>query len=204
MKQNPEMAKLVLILGGVRSGKSRFAQELAARLSGAGVLFVATAEGRDAEMRERIEFHRGSRPAEWETLERPLEVGAVLAREAGRHDVVVIDCLTLLVSNILLQAADSEPQRAQALVEAETRSLLAACRQRPGTVIIVSGEVGLGVVPDNPLARTFRDLLGWANQALAAEAAATYLMVSGFPVEVRSLGTTVNAAAAALRQEKSR
>jgi len=195
------MAKLVLILGGARSGKSRFAQELAARLNESGVLFVATAEAGDAEMQARIAIHRQSRPAEWETLECPLELGAALGRSPERHDVAVIDCLTLLVSNILLKVADSEPERAQGLVEAETASLLAACRKRRGAVIIVSGEVGQGVVPDNPLGRAFRDLLGWANQALAAESSATYLMVAGFPVEVRSLATTVETAAAALRRE---
>jgi adenosyl cobinamide kinase/adenosyl cobinamide phosphate guanylyltransferase len=197
------MAKLVLILGGARSGKSRFAQDLAARLNETGVLFVATAEAGDAEMRERIAMHRGSRPADWETLECPLNVGVTLARSADRHTVVVIDCLTLLVSNILLGVADSNPQRAQGLVEAETASLLAACRKRQGTVIIVSGEVGQGVVPDNTLARAFRDLLGWANQALARESAATYLLVAGFPVEVRSLATSVEAAATALRREET-
>jgi adenosylcobinamide kinase / adenosylcobinamide-phosphate guanylyltransferase len=196
------MAKLVLILGGARSGKSRFAQELAARLNESGVLFVATAEAGDAEMRERIAMHRGSRPANWETLECPLDVGAALAQSADGRDVAVLDCLTLLVSNILLAVADSEPQRAQALVESETASLLAACRKRQGTVIIVSGEVGQGVVPDNSLARAFRDLLGWANQALARESAATYLLVAGCPVEVRSQATSVAAAAAALRREE--
>jgi len=197
------MARLVLILGGARSGKSRFAQDLAARLNETGVLFVATAEAGDAEMRERIQIHRRSRPADWETLECPINVGATLAQSADRHTVVVVDCLTLLVSNILLAVADSNPQRAQGLVEAETASLLAACRKRQGTVIIVSGEVGQGVVPGNSLGRTFRDLLGWANQALAAESTATYLMVAGFPVEVRSLAASVEAAATALRREET-
>jgi adenosylcobinamide kinase/adenosylcobinamide-phosphate guanylyltransferase len=197
------MAKLILILGGVRSGKSRFAQELAGRLGDRDVLFIATAEAGDAEMQERIAIHRQSRPADWTTLECPLAVGAALAESAERRSVVIIDCLTLLVSNVLLTVADAKPDQAQRLVEAETQSLLAACRSRTGTVIIVSGEVGLGVVPDNPLGRAFRDLLGWMNQALAAESAATYLMVAGCPVEIRSLATTVEAAAAKLREGQS-
>jgi adenosylcobinamide kinase/adenosylcobinamide-phosphate guanylyltransferase len=194
------MAKTILILGGARSGKSRFAQQLARRIGGDDVLFVATALAGDTEMARRIERHRADRPDRWHTLEQTAAVGAGLAREAERYRAVVIDCLTLLVSNVLLSCPDPlHADAAEQRVRAEVESLLTACRQRPGTVIIVSGEVGEGLVPDNPLGRIFRDLAGMANQAVAASADATYLMVAGLPVEVNSLASSVAGAAAALR-----
>jgi adenosylcobinamide kinase/adenosylcobinamide-phosphate guanylyltransferase len=194
------MAKTILILGGARSGKSRFAQQLARRIGGDDVLFVATAEAGDAEMSRRIERHRGDRPDHWQTLEQAVEIGAALAGAPEKHSVVIIDCLTLLVSNVLLTCPDPlHADAAEDRVRAEVATLLAACRERRGTVIIVSGEVGQGLVPDNPLGRTFRDLAGMANQAVAASADATYLMVAGLPVELNALASTVDAAAAALR-----
>ena len=192
------MHRLVLILGGVRSGKSRFAQELAQRLGGQEVLFVATAQAGDDEMRRRIDEHRRSRPAAWTTLEQPLETGlAILALESPPL-VILVDCLTLLVSNAMLQC-EGDAEAAQRQVTAETQSLIAAARQQRATMIIVSGEVGQGVVPESSLGRLFRDLLGWANQMLAHEAEATYLMVAGLAIEVRSLAVSIEQAAGGLR-----
>lgn len=191
------MAQTILILGGARSGKSRFAQQLAQRIGGDEVLFVATAAAGDAEMSRRIERHRRDRPAPWQTLEQVMNIGAALAGVAERHKVVIIDCLTLLVSNVLLGCPDPlHADIAEERVRAEVSTLLTVSRIRPGTVIIVSGEVGQGLVPDNPLGRTFRDLAGMANQAVAAASDATYLMVAGLPVEIKALATTVGAAAA--------
>jgi len=192
------MAHIALILGGVRSGKSRFAQDLAQKMSGDDVLFVATAAAGDAEMSRRIQIHRTSRPAAWSTLEVAQNVGASLQlRQSGpHHRTVLIDCLTLLVSNVLLSCGDqADPILAEQRVDAEIRELLAACEQWQGTVIIVSGEVGLGVVPESALGRQYRDLLGWANQAVAARSNATYLMVAGLPIELKSLANCVEQAA---------
>lgn len=187
------MAAIVLVLGGVRSGKSRFAQQLAERLGGTEVLFVATAEAGDEEMRQRIATHRRDRPAAWGVLEAARHVGQAIREAEAPQPVVLLDCLTLLVSNVLLAAGD-EPTlaAAQESLDAEIASLLEACRQRAGTVIIVSGEVGSGIVPENRLARLFRDLLGWANQRIAAEAKATYLLVADLPIELKSLAVSID------------
>ncbi|WP_164102477.1 bifunctional adenosylcobinamide kinase/adenosylcobinamide-phosphate guanylyltransferase [Candidatus Laterigemmans baculatus] len=189
------MSRLVLVLGGVRSGKSRFGQSLAERLGGEDVLFVATAEAGDAEMGRRIEHHRGSRPAAWKTLEQPRGTGRALMTLEPSPPVILVDCLTLLVSNTLL-ASDGNIEEAERSVTEEVEALVAAARQHDATMIVVSGEVGQGVVPDSSLGRAFRDLLGWANQQFAAEAEETYWMVAGMAVEVKSLATSIEAAAA--------
>ena len=191
------MANIVLVLGGVRSGKSRFAQQLAQRLAGDDVLFVATAKAGDDEMARRIEVHRQTRPQAWNTLEVARGLGEVLRRQAPPQRVMLIDCITLLVSNVLL--ADGDPpaaELAQRRVAEEVEQLASACRMREGTVIVVSGEVGLGIVPESALGRLYRDLLGWANQALAAEADAAYLMVAGQAIELKRLASSVEQAAA--------
>ncbi len=179
---------LILILGGVRGGKSAFAQELAVE-SGGSVTFVATAEARDEEMRLRIEDHRQSRPATWRTIEAPLNPAAALA-EAPPADVVVLDCLTLLVSNLLLQ--DENPEAAQQAVDNEVEALLRVFEAGSGSLIIVSNEVGMGVVPPYELGRLYRDLLGWANQRLAQSASEVYWMLAGLPIEVKASGLARN------------
>ncbi len=190
------MAKIALILGGVRSGKSRFAQDLAQRLGGDAVLFVATAEAGDGEMARRIRIHQNTRPATWQTLESPRHVGEALRRTSPLGSTVVIDCLTLLVSNVLLSCAEPiDADQAEQAVNAEIAALLAACHDRSGQVVIVSSEVGLGVVPESRLGRLYRDLLGWANQAVAARADSTYLLVAGVPVELKAIAQTVDGAA---------
>jgi adenosylcobinamide kinase/adenosylcobinamide-phosphate guanylyltransferase len=174
--------EIILVLGGARSGKSRFAQEMADGLSGR-VLFVATAEAGDEEMRVRIENHKRSRPADWRTLEAPTKVGAALAAQLGDAEVVIIDCLTLLVSNLMIGAGDEGQQAAR--VAAEVEGLLDCLEQHEVTTIIVSNEVGLGLVPDNSLGRSYRDLLGRANQTLAQRADTVYFMVAGIPLVVK-------------------
>lgn len=190
-------AKIVLVLGGVRSGKSRFGQDLARELGGNAVLFVATAESRDDEMAMRIEKHRQDRPAHWLTLEQPLGVGEAITSITSDCRVILLDCLTLLVSNILLRHHD-DFAAAEAGVRAEIASLVDALQRRDATLVVVSGEVGMGVVPESSLGRSFRDLLGWANQSLASHASATYLMVAGLPINVTRISSTVQEAAAEL------
>ena len=182
------MGRLLLILGGARSGKSAYAQQLAQELGGSRVLFVATAQAWDEEMTQRIAQHRQERPTAWRTLEAPQNVGPAIAMALDDAAVVLVDCLTLLVSNTILRLSESpDPVAAAAAVQAEIAALLQTCQRSAATYIVVSNEVGLGLVPDNPLGRLYRDLLGRANQTLAAQAEAVYFMVAGLPVEVKAL-----------------
>lgn len=183
------MAKCTLISGGARAGKSQMAQELALS-SGQPVLFVATAEAGDPDMRDRIEKHRRSRPDSWHTLEATGEIGRRITEDAEEAKTVIIDCVTLLVSNIFGRHCDAngEPED-EARAEEETLveiDALIDCMKRPGTdFIIVTNEVGLGIVPANRAARLYRDLLGKANQKLARSADEVYLVVSGLPLRIK-------------------
>ena len=181
------MSKLTFIIGGARSGKSTYAERLAAQSSGR-VLYIATAQPLDDEMAKRIATHRGKRPAAWETLELPTEVGKHLLVGHPQTDVILVDCLTLLVSNLVLQAAPDadhpDEQAARALVETEINDLLNAIKSIPAEWIIVSNEVGQGLVPPYPIGRVYRDLLGWANQRLAQKADDVVWIVAGIPVPI--------------------
>ena len=169
-EEPPEGPRLVLYLGGARAGKSAAALARARALGGEAVSFVATAEAGDEEMAARAAAHRAERPAAWETIEEPRDAAAALAR--ARHDVVVLDCLTLLVSNLLLDGGE-------AAVREGVQALLAAWRESGKTLIVVSNEVGMGIVPTAALARRYRDLLGWANRTVAAAADEVRLVVAG-------------------------
>lgn len=172
---------LTLVTGGARSGKSAYAQRLAAA-DGRPVLFVATAEAGDEDMRQRIERHRAGRPAEWQTIEEPLSVAAALRAQLGDGPpsaVVLLDCVTLLVSNLLLAKRPVQP---------EIGALLKWQQLSGGRLIAVTNEVGLGIVPDNELARRYRDELGNANQSLAAQASEVVLLVAGLPLAIKQAG----------------
>jgi adenosylcobinamide kinase/adenosylcobinamide-phosphate guanylyltransferase len=180
---------LILVTGGARAGKSTFAERLARQLGGDDVCFLATAEPLDEEMAERIAAHRAARPAAWLTVEAPRGVAEALSRQPPRR-ATVIDCLTLLVSNILLESS-CEPTASAcgALwpeVAREIDGVIGLASARPGAVIVVSNEVGLGVVPPTPLGRAYRDLLGRANQRLAAAATSVYLVVAGLALEIKA------------------
>lgn len=178
------MTQLILILGGARSGKSSYAERLAVEM-GQRVLYIATAEAGDEEMQARIKAHRLARPSTWRTLESPRQVGQALLKLDDRPDVVLLDCLTLLVSNILL-SMESAPQAViEAEVQAELEVFIAAQRHLNVPFIIVSNEVGLGLVPPYPLGRLYRDILGRANQHLAAAANRVLFMVAGLPMVVK-------------------
>ena len=177
---------LVLVLGGARSGKSAVAENLV-RQSGLPVTYVATAEGRDPEMQVRIARHQRQRPAGWDTVEAPYNPAAAL--NPGSPRAYLIDCLTLFISNSLL-ALEQDGLVAAALEEAclaKVEALIEAARHTPSLVVIVSNEVGQGVVPAYPLGRLFRDVAGWANQRVAAAAHQVYYCVAGIAVELKHL-----------------
>ncbi|NPA26633.1 MAG: bifunctional adenosylcobinamide kinase/adenosylcobinamide-phosphate guanylyltransferase [Chloroflexi bacterium] len=162
---------LILLLGGARSGKSRAAVQWAQAVGGDAVTFIATARAGDEEMAARIARHRAERPRAWQELEAPRGVGRAL--RGAQHEVILLDCLTLLVANALLEEG---PEAARAEVEALLQAFHA---RKPRLLLVVSNEVGLGIVPDNRLAREYRDLLGWANQRVRAAAQAAYFFVAG-------------------------
>ena len=173
--------ELIFILGGARAGKSDYAQGLAENTG--RVLFVATAEALDEEMAQRIAVHRSQRPADWETLEEPVDVAASLAPVVQDYDAVLLDCLTLWVSNRMLQTEDTP----HILEEAE--KLLQVYDQGRATWIVVSNEVGLGVVPPTSSGRAFRDALGRVNQLVASRADRVYMMVAGLALEIKGTDT---------------
>ena len=174
--------RLTLILGGVRAGKSTYAQELAG--GGGRVLFVATAEAGDREMAARIQAHRESRPAEWDTLEEPLDLTETLARLSDRYDTVLLDCLTLWVSNLLLRG--DGPGAWSVDIPTEARRLLEAYEAGTSSWIVVSNEVGLGVVPPTELGRAYADELGRVNRMVAAAADVVYFMAAGLPLTLKT------------------
>ena len=175
--------ELILLLGGARAGKSAAAERLAQ--AGRRVLFIATAEALDEEMVRRIAAHRARRPSAWDTLEEPLDPGAAASPILDRYDTVVLDCLTLWVNNLLLRHPDGSGAEA-AILEA-TGALLELTERSTATWIVISNEVGLGVVPPSPLGRTYRDALGRVNQLVAARANRVYLMVAGLTLELKEL-----------------
>ncbi len=186
--------RLTLILGGARSGKSAYALQLADQLSQIGapknyrVLFVATALAFDDEMTIRIQRHKNERPANWFTLETPTQVGRAIRACPVQARVLVLDCLTLLANNVLLEQPepDTIPEEiAQGLLDSEVDDLLEAYQASSAEWIIISNEVGLGIVPPTPLGRIYRDVLGRANQRLAQIADRVVLMVAGIPIPVK-------------------
>jgi adenosylcobinamide kinase/adenosylcobinamide-phosphate guanylyltransferase len=197
--------RLILVLGGARSGKSTFAERLAAQHAAAGrVTFLATSETNDQEMADRVAAHRAVRPGSWVTMECPTEVAAAVRAAAG--PVFLLDCVTFWVSNLMFAAGDlggtvpeglgnfdkafvprAVEDAVAARVGAAVDDLLAALHETGSTLIAVSNEVGLGVVPEYPIARLYRDELGRANRRLAAAADEVYLLVAGIPVELKAI-----------------
>lgn len=177
---------ITLILGGARSGKSSHAQSLA-EATGRSVTYLATAEALDEEMSRRIQKHRGERPSYWETLEVPHHIGAHLSHI--QTDVVILDCITLLITNLLMQhvkedLVDEDPFLYA--VRQEIDELIVQLKERKQDWIIVSNEVGLGLVPAYQMGRVYRDAIGWANQQLARQADTVLFMVAGIPMVVKA------------------
>jgi len=181
--------KNTLIIGGARSGKSRIAQEIAL-LTGQPVLFVATAMAGDEEMRRRIEEHKRTRPEDWVTLEATTQVGRQITGKIDDIRTVLLDCVTLLVSNVLLNCIDRaggeiDTVKIEKEVMAEIEELVQCIDSVEADFIIVTNEVGLDLVPVNKIGRLYRDLLGRANQVLAARVEEVYLMVAGVPMLIK-------------------
>lgn len=172
------MNKITFILGGARSGKSSYALELAKKHK--NVAFIATAQALDGQMKKRIKLHQSSRPRHWQTFEEPLDVASILKKLHNKFDCIIIDCLTLLVSNLLL---DSEGIKS---IESKIGRMLTNLRNKNAHVLIVSNEVGLGVVPANKLARDFRDIAGRVNQIVAAKADEVFFIASGIPLQLKN------------------
>lgn len=193
-------AQIVLVLGGARSGKSAFAERLVLR-SGKSVAYIATATAGDEDMRERIKRHQAARPAHWYTIEEPLDLVHALRQASLHGDVIVLDCITLWLSNWLCMQGDeqgwgedlslhaSEMNRYVESVVAEIDAVLrvAAGLDQHKTLVVVSNEVGLGVVPTYASGRLYRDALGRINQCLASVATHVYLMVAGLGVDIKRL-----------------
>ncbi len=175
--------RLIVVTGGARSGKSAYAQRRSLELGGDDVTVIVTARPCDAEMARRIARHRAARPACWCTVEVPTNASAAL--RAASTDVILLDCVTVLVANVLLEAEARGEEAALAAMATETGMLLEAAAAREGTLIAVTNEVGLGIVPDARLGRWFRDGLGIANQRLAGAAQEVVLLVCGLPLPLK-------------------
>ncbi|MQT11686.1 bifunctional adenosylcobinamide kinase/adenosylcobinamide-phosphate guanylyltransferase [Segnochrobactrum spirostomi] len=180
---NAVRPRLVLVTGGARSGKSAFAERVV-RASGLERLYVATGEARDGEMAERIARHRAERGEDWRTLEVPIALAGLIAAEAGPGRIVLVDCLTLWLTNVML---------ADRPVEAEIEGLVAALAGAAGPVVLVSNEVGLGIVPDTPLGRRFRDAQGRLNRRVAEIATDAFFVAAGCPLRLKPAADPVAA-----------
>ncbi len=200
-------SRLILVTGGARSGKSGFAERLAADRGSGFVTYLATSETLDQEMTARVAAHRAARPAPWITVECPLDVPAAVREHASRTDVFLLDCVTFWTTNLLFSDGafggsrppdegfnyddsllPAEEERAAAeRVSSAVDDLIAAVAGTASTLIAVTNEVGLGVVPEYPLARLYRDQLGWANQRLARASDEVYLLVAGLALDLRQL-----------------
>jgi adenosylcobinamide kinase/adenosylcobinamide-phosphate guanylyltransferase len=170
--------KIIFITGGARSGKSHFAQELAQKFSGLKA-YLATAQALDEEMAARIRRHQKNRPEDWQTLEEPLKVPECLEGHGDYFSLILLDCLTLWISNLMMAGWD------ELKILEETDRLLKICQRVKCSLIIVGNEVGMGIVPDNPQARAFRDLSGLIQQKVARGADEVFFMVSGLPQKLK-------------------
>lgn len=181
------MGKLILILGGARSGKSSYAEELAAELGGK-VAYLATAQALDGEMERRIQKHQDERPEEWDTFEIPLDIAGVYKEHMGQYDVVLLDCLTLLTTNVLMAHTSDIDHPDDVLITEkgvlEVEALLELIQRDDASWIVVSNEVGLGLVPAYPSGRVYRDLLGLINKLFAMQADEVLFMIAGLPMKM--------------------
>ncbi len=178
------MAKIILVTGGSRSGKSTYAQRLAESLSGVRT-YIATCPVIDKETEERVRKHQEARQsASWDTIEELTDLAGALQRSKG-SEVILVDCLTLWINNLMFEAEQKKEHLDEEAIRTCCEDVLDTCRDFPGTVIFVTNEVGMGIVPENPDSRLFRDLAGRCNQSMADRADAAVFMVSGLPLYIK-------------------
>jgi len=173
------LKKIIFVIGGCRSGKSRQALETAEGMPGDHKTFIATCIPRDAEMKQRVEQHQKERSRIWRTVEAPVHLPQAIVEQSRPADVVLVDCLTLWISNLMLELQDDRK------ILACLPDLTQALRAADCSVVLVSNEVGTGIVPENQLSRRFRDLVGSTNQAIAEQADRVVWMVAGIPVGIK-------------------
>ena len=187
-----QRGEIILVTGGARSGKSAFAEGLAAQ-GGKKVAYIATSQIFDEEMKFRVKLHRQRRPADWQTYEAPFGAQRAIEEAAVQHDVILFDCITLYLSNILCQLEEKELADQNAVYHLSCQKIgelvTAAQKAAAGgtTTIFVTNEVGAGIVPENKLSRIYRDASGLANQQIAREAAEVYVVIAGIPVNIKAL-----------------
>ena len=183
------MSDIILVLGGARSGKSSFAENIVTELGGKDVIYLATAKAKDDEMTDRIAQHQADREAEWKTIEEEKAVSSIL-KDLAKGSVILLDCLTLLISNLLLSGEQStDYSKQEELIKNEISNIIEITKKRKLDLVIVSNEVGQGVVPAYKSGRIYRDLVGRANQKVAAEADEVYITYAGIPVEIKELAS---------------
>ena len=177
---------LILITGGARSGKSRYAVELA-KQKGGKVAFIATAIAGDEEMTQRIRLHQSARPSDWTTVEESINVAQAIADAASDYETIIVDCLTLLITNLVFEPPYQEKiddEKEQNIYEA-IEQIINTTRNVEATVIVISNELGMGLVPEDALARRFRDIAGRSNQLMAEAADEAYVCISGIPMRIK-------------------
>ena len=178
---------ITLILGGARSGKSSFAEKIAYSNGQEKVIYLATAEIKDDEMAKRVALHQKNRPQSWKTIEESYKVSKVLS-DLKQGRVILLDCITILVSNLLLKLEDETAEAKEANIMAEMEKIVKTANDRDLKLIMVSSEVGMGIIPSNSLGREYRDIAGRVNQYLAHKAEEVYLTCAGLPLAIKEIG----------------
>ena len=186
------MGKIILVTGGARSGKSQFAEKLALKIGGGRAAYIATAQIFDDEMAYRVRLHKERRGKNWLTFESPFNADKTIAQFGNNFDVILFDCVTIYLSNFLCNANLDDEEKIFTDFKNLIENLISAAKNSSATVIFVSNEVGAGIVPENKLARKFRDLAGLANQMLANEAENVFLTVAGLAVDVKKIAEKIS------------
>lgn len=181
------MGKIILVMGGARSGKSSFAEKLALKIGGGRAAYIATAQLFDDEMKFRVEVHKSRRGENWKTFDAPFNAEEKILEAGKNFDAILFDCVTIYVSNFLCAADLDDEKFLYDKLRGLIQKLIDAAKKSDATTIFVTNEVGFGIVPENRLARRFRDLAGLANQMLAAQSEKVFLTVAGVAVDVKKL-----------------